>query len=213
MANDFKYLIEKFGVPKIIIPNTPQIKYLGRGSIVVGTNPEREFDSSTKIFYRRFQFGESEFLAVNKRFETYLSQENLLLEYLSENKLQPIEFIYLGKDARTWDYSTKHWKESKVAITIATDVENIYKADLLKAVEHKRVLSVSSWSSMGDKYVEFRICSADNLPKDLGFHFLFEKNCVLSEEMLIGMGGNFEWEEEFYNCYSEYFTQDFLINE
>ena len=210
MEKSFEDLIKKFGVPKIIIPNTPRLLYLGQGSFIVGKNPENENDPQDKIYHRRFAHGDTEFLAVKSRIEVYKKDEKDLLENLEKQNLKPIEFIYSYRQTHNWDYSTDDCEDTKVAIATEADVEPLSREDLLEAIEEKRVLWVAAWSSMGDKYVDFNVCSADFLPKDEGYHFLFEKPYCLTGEMLVGMGDSFEWESEFFNHYSSYFTRTFF---
>ena len=205
MENSFEDLIKKFGVPKIIIPNSPRLLYLGQGSFVVSENPEKELDPQYKIYQRRFKYGETEFLAVKSRIETYRRDEKKLLEHLEKQNLNPVEFVYKYRQTRAWDYSTDIWEDDKVEIATETDVEPLSREDLLEAVEEKRVLWVVGWSSMGDKYVDFHICSKEFLPKDQGYHFLFDE--PLESNLLVGMGDGYEWEEEFFNHHSGYFTR------
>lgn len=210
MENSFEDLIVQFGVPKIVIPNTPRLLYLGQGSFVVGENPEKEIDPQYKIYHRRFKYGETEFLAVKSRIEVYKNEEKKLLENLEKRNLKPVEFVYSYKEARARDYPTGDWKNDKVAVATDADVKPLSREDLLEAIEEKRVLWVCGWSSMGDKYVDFHIGSADFLPKDHGYHFLFEKPCRLTGAMLAGMGDDYESEEEFFNYHLSYFTRAFL---
>lgn len=211
MSSSFEDLIKKFGVPKIVIPNTPKIKYKSKGSIIVSNDPQ--IDAADEIYQQRFKYGDAEFLAVRSRIETWFSNKEILLEHLQAQNLKPVEIVYRYKGRRTWDYSTNSWKESKVAIATERDIEPLSREDLLEAVEEKRVLWVCGWSSMGDKYVDFHICPPRFLPNDAGYHFLFDAPCRLTDRMLVGMGEHFEWEEEFFNCYSDYFTCPFFPDE
>lgn len=210
MENSFENLIKQFGVPKIIIPNTPRLLYSAQGRLVVSAYSENEIDPQDKIYHRRFMSGETEFLAVKSRIEIYKRDEKTLLESLKKQNLKPVDFVYSYKYSTDWDYSTEDWRNDKVAIATEADVEPLSREDLLKAVEEERVLWVAGWSSMGDKYVDFHICSADYLPKDEGYHFLFEKPCRLTGEMLVNMGDNYEYDSEFFKSNSRYFTREFF---
>lgn len=207
MENSFENLIKQFGVPKIIIPNAPRLLYLGRGSFVVSENPEKEIDPQYKIYHRRFKYGETDFLTVKSRIEVYKDDENELLEKLEKQNLKPVEFVYRYRQSRSWDYSTDDREDIKVAVATEADVEPLSREKLLEVVEEKRVLWVAGWSSMGDKSVDFHICSADILPEDQGYHFLFEH--PLESEMLVGMGDDYEWDTEFFYSHSRYFTRFF----
>src|SRR5688572_20249292 len=136
MSNSFEDLIKKFGIPKIVIPNTPKIQYKGKGSIIVSNNTQ--IDVADEIYQQRFKYSDAEFLAVRSRIETWLSKKEILLEHLRAQNLKPVEFVYRYKGTRTWDYSTDSWKESKVAIATERDVEALSLRDLLKAIEGKR---------------------------------------------------------------------------
>ena len=212
MANDFSDLIEQFGVPKIIIPNTPTIFHQGIYGTMVGTNPEIRVEPKYRIYYRRFKHGDAEFLAVRSRYETWISNEKALLEFFKEQNLNAIEFIYTYKDRWAWDYTTEKWKEARVMIAADADVEPLSREDLLTAVEEKRLLWVCSWRSMGDGYVDFHICTADCLPTDDGFYFLFDAPCRLTDIMLVGMGDSFEHDAELFDSYVDYFTRPFLLD-
>lgn len=190
MKNDFLDLIKKIGIPKIIIPNR-EIK-LFQGEII----------------RKQIKFNETEFLAINKRNETWISNEQKLAGYLTSQNLRIIETNYFYKsDNCGGRYTTGEWKESKVAITTSADVEPLSRENLLRAIEEKRVLFVGGWRSMGDGYVDFSLCSPDNLPSFSGYYFLFDS--PLAEEMLFGMGDGLEWEEEFFYSYSHYFSRFF----
>ena len=193
MKNDFRHLIEQFGVPKIIIPNQEITLYQG------------------KIIRKQIKFGETEFLAIKSRTETWISNEQKLEAYLTAQNLQIIETVYFYKsDNCGGRYTTGDWKESKVAMATNADIQPLSCEDLLQAIEEKRVLYVGGWGSMGDGYVDFRICSSENLPNLSGYHFLFESPCRLNEKMLFGMGDGCEWEEEFFYLYMDYFSRFFL---
>lgn len=210
MEYSFEDLIKDFGVPKIVIPNAPRLLHLGEGSFKVSENTEQEIDSQDKIYHRRFKHGETEFLAVKSRIEVYKDDEKDLLENLKKQNLKPVELVYRYSKMRTWDHSTDDWEDTKVSVATETDVEPLSRENLLKAIGEKRVLWVAGWSSMGDKYVDFHVCPANILPDDQGYHFLFEKPCYLTDAMLAGMGDGFEWEEEFFNHHSNYFTRYFF---
>lgn len=192
MKNDFLDLVEKFGIPKILIPNQEIKLFQG------------------KIIRKQIKCGESEFLVIDKRNETWLSDEQKLVEHLTQQNLQIIETIYFYKsDNSGGRYTAGDWKESKVAVTTNADVEPLSRENILQAIEETRVLFVGGWSSMGDGYVDFRICSPDNLPTFSGYYFLFD--LPLIEEMLFGMGDGLEWEEEFFYPYSHYFSRFFDV--
>lgn len=210
MEFSFENLIEQFGVPKIVIPNTPRLLYLGESSFVVSENPEKENDSECRIYHRRFKYGETEFLALRSRIEIYKENEQELLEKLEKQNLKPIEFVYKYRKIKSWNYSTDDREDVKIAVVTEADVEPLSRENLLKTIEEKRVLWVAGWSSMGDKYVDFHVCSADILPQDQGYHFMFEKPCYLTDEMTVGMGDAYELEEEFFDDYSNYFTRGFF---
>lgn len=190
MKNDFLDLTNKIDIPKIIIPNREIKLFQG------------------KIIRKQIKFSETEFLIINKRNETWISNERKLAEHLTSQDLQIIETIYFYKsDNCGGRYTTGDWKESKAAITTNADVEPLRREDLLQAIEEKRVLFVGGWRSMGDGYVDFSLCSSDNLPSFSGYYFLFDS--PLTEEMLFGMGDALEWEEEFFYPYSHYFSRFF----
>lgn len=205
MENTFENLVEKCGVPKIIMPNTPRL-YFYSDYLGVSNNPDLEIKG--KVYQRRYQHGETEFIAVKSRIGARKRDEEQLLESLEKQNLKPIEFFYRYKGTRTWDYSTDHWEDDKVAIATEADVEPLSRANLLKAIEEQRVLWIVGWSSMGDKYVDFHIGSADFLPKDQGYHLLFD--APLESEMTVGIGDDYEWEEQFFNYNSSYFIREFF---
>lgn len=215
MNNDFSDLIKRFGTPKIVIPNTPMIFYQGYYGMITGKNPEdfnEKINSKHKIYYRRLQHGETEFLAVRSRYETWMSNENLLLEYFEKNDLKPVEFIYTYKNRWAWDYATEGWKEGRVSIAADADVEALSRENLLKAVDEKRLLWVCGWRSMGDGYVDFHICTPERLPTDSGYYFLFDEPCRLTDSMLARMGDGFERDGEFFASYADHFTRPFLMD-
>jgi hypothetical protein len=194
MQYSFSNLIEEFGVPQIIIPNEDGVWYYG-------TNlPNR----------KQKKFGETEFLAVKSRIETWVSNENELLDYLRKQDLEAIETQYFYKsESGSGRYTTKDWKESKVAIATNADIQPLNLADLLKHIEEKRILFVYDVRSMGDGYVYFRICEKNFLPSFSGYHFLFNKPLSLIEDKLRNMGDDYEWDKEFFNYHANYFHEFF----
>ncbi len=213
MENSFEDLIKEFGVPKIIIPNTPNLVMLGTSSILVSDQPERETQPDDKIFYRRFKYGNSEFLAVSSRIKKDLSEEEMLLEELERQNLKPVEFVYSYKKIWTPYYTNEPEYSSKVAIATETDVTPVSRAELLDAVADKRLLWAYDWSSMGDAYLHFCHCSADTLPDVRnvgGVHFLFDAPHSIPSEMLVGIGEDFDRGDDIMDyCASEYFTRYF----
>lgn len=192
MKSDFSYLVEELGVPKIIIPNEQTI--LSQGSII----------------RKQIKFGESEFLAIKSRTETWVSYEQELMGYLSGQNLEIIETVYFYKsDNCGGRYTTENWKESKVAMATNADVDSLSRNALLQAIEEKRVLFVGGWRSMGDGYVDFHICSSDNLPSFSGYYFLFDPPCYLTQDMITEMGKGLEWEQEFFYPNMKYFSRFF----
>lgn len=206
MSNNFKELIENFGVPKIIIPNTPRTLEFGGGYLKVGKNPEIAADPSNKIYHRRFRFGDSPFLAVKSRIETDLSRENELLEHLREQNLKPIEFIYTYREVWSSD-SSKIYVRAKVAIATDADVSSVSQNDLACAIAENRFIWAGSWSSMGDAYLTVSLC--DTMPTDDCLYFLFDKPNI-PETMLIGIGEYYDRGDDIFDfCGREYFTRYF----
>jgi hypothetical protein len=204
MDYTFEDLVENFGVPKIIMPNTPRLKSFSGGYLGEDGNPDLQVEGV--IYNRRYKHGETEFIIIKSRIEAYKRDEKKLLESLEKQNLKPVEFFYRYKGTRTWDYSTDYWEDDKVAIATEADVEHLSREGLLEAIEEKRVLWIVGWSSMGDKYVDFHIGSADFLPQDEGYHLLFD--APLKSEMTVGIGWNYEWEEQFFNYNSTYFIRE-----
>ena len=198
MGNGFGNLIQHFGIPKILIPNKTITLYLGE-------------PSTGNHIRRQVKYGETEFLAIRSRTETWISNEEKLIEHLNKQNLEIIETVYFTKSEDGGGrYTTTDWKESKVAMTTNKDVDSVSREDLLKAIAEKRVLWVGGWRSMGDGYVSFQICRADNLPGFSGYYFLFDPPCRLTEKMLFGIGDGYEWETEFFYTYMGYFSRFFL---
>ncbi len=195
MNNSFEYLIEKFGVPKIIIPNKAQhVTYADR------------------TFSRRFKHGESEFLAVSVYMETDWSRENELLEHLKTKNLKPITYIYSYKKFRLLDPSASEFP-LKVAIASDADITPVSRAELLSASAGERLIWVYDWSSMGDSYLHFCHCSLKHFPdiKNVdGFHFLFDEPHRIPSAFLVGIGENFERGDDILDyCARQYFTRSF----
>jgi hypothetical protein len=150
MENSFKNLIERFGVPKIIVPNTPRILAQRGSYLTVGKNPETPAAPSDVIYHRRFQFGDSEFLGVYSRIETDLEREKELLEHLKTQELKPVEFVYSYQKNRSSGVS-----ENKAAIATDADAAPVSRRELLEAISEKRLIWACGWSSMGDAYRTF----------------------------------------------------------
>lgn len=206
MSNSFENLIEKFGVPKIIIPNTPRTLEFGGGYLKVGKNPEIARDSSDKIYHRRFRFGNSPYLAVKSRIETDLSRENELLEHLRDQNLKPIEFIYTYREVWSSDPS-EIYVRPKVAIATDADVSPVSEDDLVRAIAENRFVWAGSWSSMGDAYLDVSLC--DKMPTDDCLYFLFDKPNIAGA-MLVGIGEYFDRGDDVLDfCGREYFTRYF----
>lgn len=206
MSNSFEDLIEKFGVPKIVIPNTPRTLEFGGGYMVVGKTPETASNPSNKMYHRRFRYGDSPFLAVASRIETDLSRENELLEHLRGQNLKPIEFLYTYKEVWSSDPSQIDVR-AKVAVATDADVSPVSQDDLVRAISEKRFIWAGGWSSMGDAYLTVSLC--DRMPTDDCLYFLFDKPGV-SEAMLVGIGEYYDRGDEVLDfCGREYFTRYF----
>lgn len=206
MSNSFEALIEKFGVPKIIVPNTPRTLEFGGGYLKIGKNPEIATNPSNKIYHRRFRFGDSPYLAVKSRIETNVSRENELLEHLREQNLKPIEFIYTYREVWSSDPS-KIYVRAKVAIATDADVSPVSQNDLVCAISENRFIWAGSWSSMGDAYLTVSLC--DKMPTDDCIYFLFDTPDI-SEAMLVGIGEYYDRGDDVLDfCGREYFTRYF----
>ena len=204
MKNSFENLIEKFGVPKIIIPNTPRILAQIGNCLTVGQDTEISLDKSDKIHHRRFQYGDAEFLAVKSFIETDMNNETALLEHLRNQNYKPIEFVY----------NYKKYTRATVSVATNADVAPVNRVELLEAVQQQRLLWVYDWSSMGDAYLHFCHCSAERLPdvKNVGgIHFLFEAPHRIPPAMLVGIGEDFDRGDNIWDyCARELFYRSFL---
>lgn len=204
MSNSFENLIEIFGIPKIVIPNTPRTLVLGNGAFMVSKNPEFSLPSSQQIYHRRFQHGDSDFLAVSSRIETQLHRQNELLEYLQCQNLTPIEFVYTYEKNRS-----NGLIECKVAIATSADAAPLNKNYLEQAIAEKRLIRAGAWSSMGDAYLDVRLCSKNQMPTDDCLYFLFETPDI-PERMLAGIGEYYDGGDNVLDfCGREYFTRTF----
>lgn len=201
MDNSFEKLIENFGVPRIVIANSPFILSFGDGAWRVGDNPEKE--PSGRVYQRRFRCGDAEFLAVRSRIEADLSEESELLKYLREKDQRPIEFLY--------DYEKR--SGATVAVTSDADAAPLGRRELTWAADEKRLIWVSSWSSMGDAYLDVSHCTEPFFPephRDNGLYFLFAAPRPILPEMLVGIGENFDRGNDLWSfCARDHFFRSF----
>jgi len=169
MADTFGELIEKYGVPGLLIPN--------KGSYVITDSLDNGVRSlGSKVSYDRTPYGEAPFLLIKAYLEIRAGELNRVLA-----DLETFHIVELRHGTKR---GPRGGTINIVLIAIAADVSEFSQEELNNAMAEQRLVGVASYRSMGDGYVNLHLITP-NLPVDeYGYYFLFKDPCRLTEEEL-----------------------------
>src|SRR5688500_16580792 len=108
-------------------------------------------------------------------------------------------------------FADRPWNRDRVRLTLEEDVTPISRAEVERAATERRVLSVSTWRSMGDGYVDFRLAAPDSFSHGgYDYDFLFPGPGSPREAELPPSGALNAWDsaDEFFHAYRSPFTRD-----
>lgn len=194
----FKQLIEKYGVPLMVIPNTPSyLSYVNAQRVVV-SGQEIPPLAMTEPGYQRRPAGTEDFLLVKTQRRVPFNTIDEVAATLKEKGISIVE------------YNRYRWATDFVGLTLSCDVTPISRADLLRAIEKRQVLYVYDWRVMGDGYVEFRMDTPAFLKDGDGYRFFFPSASGLTDAEIPDSGRFNEYDSlfRFYAEYIDYFVQD-----
>jgi len=199
MARPFEQLIEKYGVPFLVTPNTPRVLYLDERRGGLSGHAVTRVDVATTL-HLRMPVGEEAFLLVRAQIEVPSHGFCDLETRLERDGVKIVEY--------------RRWKDGLVRLTVGTDVTPISRDDILHAVRRRRVLWVSDWRSMGDGYVDFAVASPGRLEDDDGYCFYFPSAPGapgLTGGELPASGSLNPWDsaDDFFDFYKGYFTREY----
>jgi hypothetical protein len=200
MRRSFEHLIEKYGMPFLVIPNTPRVLSHDERRGVFSGQAVTRIDVATAL-YQRVPVGEEGFLLVKAQIEVPLHGFGDLETRLEQDGVKIVEY--------------RRWKGELVRLTLETDVTPISRDDILHAVRRRRVVFVSDWRSMGDGYVDFAVATHGRLEDDDGYLFYFPSapgTPGLTEKELPASGSLNSWDsaDDFFYFYKDYFTREYF---
>jgi hypothetical protein len=197
MARSLEQLIEKYGVPFLVIPNTPRVRSHDERRGVFSGKAVNRIDVAAAL-HQRIPAGGEDFLLVKAQIEVPLNGFGDLETRLEQDGVKIVEY--------------RRWKDELVRLTLETDVTPITRDDILRAVRLRRVLFVSDWRSMGDGYVDFAVATPGRLEDDDGYHFYFPSAPGLTERELPASGSLNPWDsaDDFFDFYKAYFTREYV---
>jgi hypothetical protein len=200
MARSFEHLIEKYGVPFLVIPNTPRFLSRDERRGVFSGHAVNRIDVATAL-HQRTPVGEEAFLLVKAQIEVPLNGFGDLATRLEQDGVKIIEY--------------RRWKGELIRLTLDTDVTPISRDDVLHAVRRRRVITVTDWRSMGDDYVDFAVATPGRLADDDGYLFYFPSapgSPGLTERELPASGSLNSWDsaDDFFDFNKEYFTREYF---
>jgi hypothetical protein len=200
MARSLENLIEKYGVPYLVIPNTPRVLSRDERRGVFSGPAVTGIDVATAL-HQRIPVGEEAFLLVKAQVDVPLNDFGDLETRLERDGVQIVEY--------------RRWQDERVRLTLETDVTPITRDDIIHAVRRRRVMSVSDWRSMGDGYVDFAVATPGSLADEDGYHFYFPSAPGapgLTGEELPASGSLNPWDlaDDFFDFYKDYFTREYV---
>lgn len=199
MARSLENLIEKYGVPYLVIPNTPRALSRDERRGVFSAPAVTRIEVATALYQRR-PLGEEAFLLVKAQIEVPLNDFGDLETRLEQDGVKIVEY--------------RRRKDELVRLTLETDVTPITRDDIIHAVRRRRVMFVSDWRSMGDGYVNFAVATPGSLEDDDGYHFYFPSAPGapgLTDRELPASGSLNPWDsaDDFFDLYKDYFTREY----
>jgi hypothetical protein len=132
MARSFEHLIEKYGVPFLVIPNTPRFLSCDERRGIFSEPTVTRIDVAT-VLHQRVPVGEEAFLLVKAQIEVPLNGFGDLETRLEQDGVKIVEYI--------------RWKGELVRLTLDTDVTPITREDIIRAVRLRRIITVTSSTS------------------------------------------------------------------
>lgn len=199
MARTFKQLVEKYGVPLIVIPNTPKVLFYLNAQRVRFSGQEVPPIAKTECGYQRRVFGQEDFLLIKTQRSVPFSAIEKAVAELEEKGISIVE------------YNRYLWAKEFVGLTLSADVTPISRADLLQAIDKRQTLCVDSWRVMGDGYVEFRTGMPAFLDSEEGYRFFFPSagaGLTDSEIPDSGNGNDYDSLFQFFVDHNDYFVRD-----
>jgi hypothetical protein len=200
MAGSFERLVEKYGVPFLVIPNTPRVLSYDERRGVFSGSAVAGIDVATAL-YQRIPVGEEAFLLVRAQIEAPLNGFGGLETGLERDGVKVVEY--------------RRWKDESARLTLDTDVTPTGRDDILRAARLRRIVSVSDSRSMGDGYVDFAVAAPGRLEDDDGYLFYFPSAPGahgLTDGELPASGSLNSWDsaDDFFDFYKEYFTREYI---
>jgi len=149
----FSKLIEKHGVPRIVIPNTPcwQFTRANSGSYFVSETPPAGMDPlSARVVYCRVPLGNEPFLAIRRYVEVAAhSVKSMRAALLAKGVVE----VLRGGNVR----GPRGGTQQVTRIAVRDDVSPLGADEFGAALRQRRVLAVHVESSMGDRFLTFKV--------------------------------------------------------
>lgn len=179
MPVNFGWLIDRYGVPGLLIPNTPAFVYdggLGRGAVRSEHPAEGRDPFGSRTLYYRIPMGSEPFLLVGGYVRLPRGRVGAALARLDEMRIVVFD--------RFRERSPSGGTRVAVEVAVAADVRGVGREELDRAIAERRVLDVSSYREMGDGYVSVEIVAPGGPLPEHGHVLVFDPPCRLTEEEL-----------------------------
>ena len=200
--NVFSGLLKKYGVPGILLPNTPTCRFRKKGSYFIAEAPPDAMHAlSAAVSYCRIPFGHEPFLSVAKYVEVDAPKNASARDALA--KLEIVEILYGVRRG------PRRRRKPVVRIALRDDVTPLTAKAFDDALAERRIVALNSQSSMGDVYISFHVVTRELREREDSFRFLFAAPCRISDQELSLASGEGSWSSvgEVLNDFSDHFTR------
>ena len=202
--NVFSGLLRKYGVPRVVLPNTPACRFSKRGSgsyFIAEAPPDGMHALSAAVSYCRIPFGHEPFLSVAKYVEVGAPKIASVRDALAE--LGIVEIFYGVRRG------PRGGRKRVVRIALRDDVTLLTAKAFDDALAERRIVAVNSESSMGDVYVSFHVVTRELREQQDSLRFLFAAPCRVSDQELPFASAEGSWSSvgEVLDDFSDRFTR------
>ncbi len=201
----FSKLIEKHGVPRRVIRNTPSCSFRrgNSGPFLFAETPPIGLDPlSARVGYCRVPLGHESFLQIRRYVEVDARAFNSARRALLEMRVVELLRGVTVRGPRGGD-------KQVVRIAVEEDVSPLSAGEFDKAIRQCRMLSVHSERWMGDIFIRFEVVRSVDPGITDGFCFLFDADCRLTDAELYFNPSEGSWDSagEIIHCFRRDFTR------
>jgi hypothetical protein len=135
MALSFAGLIESYGLPDLLIPNSPLIRYSSHGIHYVTRDPLKHPIPDFTLLYQRTPAGDADFLRVRSQIELPLADWSKLAAARAAAGLNPLSMV---------EYRRTSITPPLIRISVESDTSQLSWEEVINASRERRILGVYS---------------------------------------------------------------------